>query len=70
MAPEVMLKTMRLNITEMKYADCWSLGVTIYKTLYNELPFVNNVEWKNGNKTHTVPEIKVSQLESDCIKRG
>ena len=54
----------------MKYADCWSLGVTIYKTLYNELPFVNNVEWKNGNKTHTVPEIKVSQLESDCIKRG
>ena len=62
MAPEVQLHRMKRSMRGAKQADCWSLGVTIYKTLYNELPYKAAV-WKRSIRARDLPAITVSDTE-------
>ena len=69
-APEILMNTMMQTLKGAKRTDCWSLGITIYRAIYNDMPFgCWELGWKEYIKEKKVPAIEVSDLELAFIKK-
>ena len=69
-APEILMNTMMQTLKGAKRTDCWSLGITIYRAIYNDMPFgCWELGWKEYFKEKKVPAIEVSDLELAFIKK-